>query len=146
MPSLNNVILMGGLTRDPELRRTGGGTAITKLSLAVSEQYKNKAGENVETTCYVDIDAWGRLGENCAQYLAKGSPILVQGKLQFEQWEAKDGAKRSKLSVRAADVQFLGKAPAAEAASEQPPAAEPSTPPKAPTPDPWDEEEGEVPF
>ena len=86
------------------------------------------------------------MGENCAQYLAKGSPILVQGKLQFEQWEAKDGAKRSKLSVRAADVQFLGKAPAAEAASEQPPAAEAPTPPKAPTPDPWDEEEGEVPF
>ena len=140
MSSLNHVILMGGLTRDPELRRTAGGTAITKLSLAVSEQYKNKAGENVETTCYVDIDAWGRLGENCAQYLAKGSPVLVQGKLQFEQWEAKDGTKRSKLSLRATDVQFLGKAPGA---SQEQTVAEVPTQEKThkPEADPWDDDE-----
>ena len=140
MSSLNHVILMGGLTRDPELRRTAGGTAITKLSLAVSEQYKNKAGENVETTCYVDIDAWGRLGENCAQYLAKGSPVLVQGKLQFEQWEAKDGSKRSKLSVRATDVQFLGKAPGV---SDEKTAGDAPTQEKTPKPeaDPWEDDE-----
>lgn len=145
MSSLNHVILMGGLTRDPELRHTQGGTAITKMSLAVSEQYKNKAGENVETTCYVDIDAWGRLGENCAQYLVKGSPVLIQGKLQFEQWEAKDGAKRSKLSVRAMDVQFLGKAPAANQEPTVGDAPTQEATPK-PEPEPWDEDDEEVPF
>lgn len=139
MSSLNSVILKGGLTRDPELRHTQGGTAIAKFSLAISEKFKGKDGTDRENTCYVDIDAWGRLGENCAQYLRRGSEALVIGKLQFEQWEAKDGTKRSKLSVRATDVQFIGKAPsAAPTTAQTPPAPRPSTPESTAELDPWD--------
>ena len=106
---MNYAIVMGGLTRDPELRRTGGGLAIAKFSLAVSEKYTDKAGKETESVCYIDVDAWGKLGENCAHYLKKGSQALVQGKMQMEQWTGKDGTKRSKLSLRATDVQFLNR-------------------------------------
>ena len=146
MSSLNSVILKGGLTRDPELRHTQSGTAIAKFGLAISEKFKGKDGTDRENTCYVDIDAWGRLGENCAQYLRRGSEALVLGKLQFEQWEAKDGTKRSKLSVRATDVQFIGKAPSAVPNTTQtPPAAQSSSPDSKPELDPW-EVDPDVPF
>ncbi len=107
MSSMNHVILLGGLTRDPELRHTGAGGAICKFSLAVTEEYKDKNGREQKSTLYIDVDAWGRLGETVAQYVRKGSAVLVQGRLQFEQWEAKEGGKRSKISLRAYDVQFL---------------------------------------
>ena len=133
MASLNYVVLAGNLTRDPVVRNTPSGTAVADLGLAVNEKYKNKAGEMVETTCYVDVVAWGRQAEVCQQYLHKGSPVLIEGRLQLDQWESKEGEKRSKLRVRADRVQFLStgqrrqeNAPAAagnhvEAAPEQPP-------------------------
>lgn len=107
MASLNCVILAGNLTRDPELRTTPSGTPVVDLGLAVSDNYKNKAGENVESTCFVDVVAWGRQAETCGQYLNKGSPVLVEGRLQYDQWENKEGEKRSKLRVVASRVQFL---------------------------------------
>jgi len=113
MSSMNHVILLGGLTRDPELRHTSGGVAVAKFSLAVSEKYKDQKGELKESTCYIDIDAWGKLGELCAEFLRRRSQALVQGKLQMEKWTAKDGTNRTKLSVRAYDVQFLNRANAA---------------------------------
>ena len=106
MPSLNRVYLMGNVTRDPECRQTASGTSVTDLRLAVSESYKNRAGETVETVCYIDVNAWGRQAETCAEYLAKGSPILVEGRLTLDEWE-KDGQKHSKVRVRADRVQFL---------------------------------------
>lgn len=109
MSSMNHTILLGGLTRDPELRHAGAGGAICKFSLAVTEEYKDKNGKEQKSTLYIDIDAWGRLGEAVAKYVRKGSAVLVQGRLQLEQWTAKDGAKRSKISLRATDVQFLDK-------------------------------------
>ncbi|HMO50117.1 MAG TPA: single-stranded DNA-binding protein [Kiritimatiellia bacterium] len=109
MSSMNHVIVLGGLTRDPELRHTGGGQAICKFSLALTDVYKDKSGKEVKSTCYVDIDAWGKLGETIAKHLRKGSQALVQGRLQMEQWDAKDGTKRTKLSLRAFDVQFMGR-------------------------------------
>ncbi|MCA1808550.1 MAG: single-stranded DNA-binding protein [Kiritimatiellia bacterium] len=121
MASLNYVVLIGNLTRDPELRSTPGGVSVVDLGLAVNDTYKNKAGENVETTCFVDVVAWGRQAETCDQYLKKGSPVLVEGRLQFDQWESKDGEKRSKLRVRADRVQFLSSRrsePAGEGSSE----------------------------
>jgi single-strand DNA-binding protein len=110
MASYNKVILMGGLTRDPELKDANG-TAVCDISLAVSEKYKDK-----EYTTYVDIVAWGKTAELCAQYLAKGRQILVDGRLQLDQWENQQGEKRSKLRVRADRVQFLsdGKGKSAE--------------------------------
>jgi single-strand DNA-binding protein len=108
MPSMNRVFLAGNLTRDPELRYTPSGMAVAELGLAVSESYKSKTGEMVESVCFVDIQVWGRIAQTCAEYLKKGSPVLVEGKLQLDQWQTKEGEKRSKLRVRADRVQFLG--------------------------------------
>lgn len=108
MASFNRVILMGRLTRAPEVRYIPSGTAVGDLSLAVSESFRNKAGETVETTCFVDVVVWSKQAELCAQYLSKGSPILVEGRLQQDKWKTKEGENRSKLLVRADRVQFLG--------------------------------------
>ncbi len=107
MGSSNFVLLMGNLTRDPEVRQIPSGMTVADLGVAVSEKYKNKAGELVETVCFVDVVVWGRLAETCGQYLKKGSPVLLEGKLQLDQWTDKEGEKRSKLRVRADRVQFL---------------------------------------
>jgi len=98
---------MGNLTRDPELRTTPSGAAVCSFSLALNRSYKNAEGSWVEATDFVDIVAWGPLGERVAQYLTKGRPALVNGRLQSRSWE-QDGQKRSKLEVVAQDVTFLG--------------------------------------
>ena len=105
--SFNQVILMGNLTRDPELRNTPSGQSVCNFGLALNRSYKNADGEWVEATDFVDIVAWGPLGERVAQYLTKGRPALVNGRLQSRSWE-QDGQKRSKLEVVAFDVTFLG--------------------------------------
>lgn len=106
--SFNQVILMGNLTRDPELRSTPNGQSVCSFSLALNRSYKNaSSGEWVEATDYVDIVAWGPLGERVAQYLSKGRPALVSGRLQSRNWE-QEGQKRSKVEVVANDVTFLG--------------------------------------
>ncbi len=117
MASFNRVILMGNLTRDPEVRYTPDGTAVAEMGLAVSESYKNRSGEMTESTCFVDIVVWSRQAETCAEFLRKGSPVLVEGKLQLDRWQNKEGENRSKLRVRAVRVQFLG-APRRDAAME----------------------------
>lgn len=109
MASLNRVLLIGNLTKDPEVKYRPDGTAVTDLRLAVNETFRNRqTGESVEKTCFVDVVVWARQAENCGKYLSKGSPILVEGGLQMDEWEAQDGSKRSKLRVRARNVQFLG--------------------------------------
>lgn len=108
MGGYNRVVLMGNLTRDPEVRKIASGASVCDLGLAVSEIYKNGNGENVETTCFVDVVTWRRQAETCGQYLSKGSPVLVEGRLQLDRWETDNGEKRSKLRVRADRVKFLG--------------------------------------
>ena len=108
MASYNRVLLMGNLTRNPEIRYTPSGTAVADLGLAINENFRNKAGETVEQTCFVDVVVWGRQAETSAEYLHKGSPVFVEGRLQLDQWENQQGEKRSKLRVRADRVQFLG--------------------------------------
>ena len=108
MSTLNRVFLMGNLTRDPEVRYTPAGTAVGDLGLAVNETYRNKEGKTVESTVFVDVEVWARQAETCAEYLHKGSPIFVEGRLKLDQWENQQGEKRSKLRVRADRVQFLG--------------------------------------
>ncbi|MEE8259683.1 MAG: single-stranded DNA-binding protein [Nitrospinaceae bacterium] len=109
MASFNKVLLMGNLTRDPELRFTSNGSALTKFGLAVNRKYK--AGEEwKEEVCFVDITVWGKQAENCAEYLSKGRPVFIEGRLQFSSWETDDGQKRNKLEVVANTVQFLGQA------------------------------------
>ena len=106
--ALNKVLLIGNLTRDVEVKYTPKGTAVAQLSLAVNETYV-KDGEKQETVTFVDCDVWGRTAENCAQYLAKGRPVFIEGRLKLESWDDKQsGQKRSKLKVTADRVQFLG--------------------------------------
>ncbi len=104
--SLNQVTLMGNLTRDPELRSTPSGQQVCSFSLALNRSYKDASGEWQEATDYIDIVAWGPLGERVAQYLAKGRRCLVQGRVQSRNWE-QEGQKRSKVEVLASDVTFL---------------------------------------
>lgn len=104
--SVNQVTLMGNLTRDPELRNTPSGQSVCSFSLALNRAYKDQSGEWKEATDYIDVVAWGPLGERVAQYLSKGRRALVQGRLQSRSWE-QDGQKRSKVEVLAADVTFL---------------------------------------
>jgi len=105
--SFNQVVLMGNLTRDPELRQTPNGQNVCSFSLALNRSYKGADGNWQEATDYIDVVAWGPLGERVAQYLSKGRPCLVNGRLQSRSWD-QDGQKRSKVEVVAQDVTFLG--------------------------------------
>ena len=108
MANINRVVLVGNLTRDPELRHTPSGTAVCKLRLAVNTRQKDQAtGEWGDKPNYFDVTVWGNQGESCAQFLAKGRRIGVDGRLDWSSWEAQDGTKRSKVEVVAQSVQFL---------------------------------------
>jgi single-strand DNA-binding protein len=109
MPSLNKVLLMGNLTRDPELRVTPKGTPICQFSLAINRQFKMESGESREEVIYVDVEAWGKQGETIAKYCTKGRPLYVEGRLRLDQWEDKNTKeKRSRMKVVLEQFQFLG--------------------------------------
>lgn len=107
MASFNKVILLGNVTRDPELRYISSGTAVTDIGLAVNDRRKNAAGEWVEETTFVDVTLWGRTAEVAGEYVQKGSPLLIEGRLKLDTWE-KDGKKNSKLRVVGERMQLLG--------------------------------------
>ena len=108
MANLNKVLLIGRLTRDPESRSIPSGTVVVSFGLAVNRVYNRRdSGEKVEETCFVDVEAWGRVGETIARYMSKGRSIFIEGRLKFDSWE-RDGQRRSKLSVVAENFQFLG--------------------------------------
>lgn len=115
--SFNKVLLMGNLTRDPELRYVPSGQGVCSFSIAVNRTYASQSGEKKEETSFIRIVVWGRRGEVCNEYLKKGSPVFVEGRLQSRSWEAQDGQKRSSLEVIALNVQFLSRAPRGEDAS-----------------------------
>jgi len=154
MASLNKVLLIGNLTKDPELRYTPNGIAVVNLRLAVNRKYKDKNGENKEEVCYMTVVAWDRQAEVCNQYLKKGRPVFIEGRLQMRSWEAANGEKRSIVDVRAERIQFLGAAGGAgasrdvepaypehiDAAAEQQPVSEEAKPETVS----WDEEENVV--
>jgi single-strand DNA-binding protein len=108
MASFNRVILLGNLTRDPELRYIASGTPVTELGLAVNDRRKNANGEWVEETTFVDVTLWARTAEIASEYLTKGSPVFIEGRLKFDSWETPDGQKRSKLRVVGERMQLLG--------------------------------------
>lgn len=107
MVNLNKVLLIGNLTKDPELRYTPSGTAVANLRLAVNSSYKSQSGEKKDEVCYVTIVVWSKQAEICNQYLKKGRSVFVEGRLIYRQWEA-EGKTRSTMEVRADRVQFLG--------------------------------------
>jgi single-strand DNA-binding protein len=107
--NINVVVITGNLTRDPELRSTGGGTPVCELRVAVNSRRKDGSGQWVDKPNYFDVTVWGAQGENCANYLSKGRPVAVEGRLDWREWEAKDGSgQRQAVSIIANSVQFLG--------------------------------------
>ena len=144
MANLNKVFLIGNLARDPELRYIPNGTAVATFTVASGRTYTLATGEKKEETCFVRVVVWGRRAEVCGEYLSKGSPVFVEGRLQSRSWETPEGQKRSVIEVVAQNVQFLGKVP--KAADEMPQHEETShvqAPAGQPTAGPA--EEGELP-
>ena len=133
MSSMNKVILMGNITRDPESSFLPNGSQVTKFGIAVNRRYTSN-GEKREETTFVDVESWGKQAELISEHLTKGSPILLEGRLKFDSWESKDGEKRSKLLVVLENFQFIGgggdnakeasQSNAAEKAPEKAPAKE----------------------
>ena len=106
--NINRVVLVGNLTRDPELRHTPGGTPVCSLRVAVNDRKRDESGNWVDAPNYFSISVFGNQAENCAQYLSKGRPVGVDGKLRWREWQAQDGSKREAVEVVADSVQFLG--------------------------------------
>jgi single-strand DNA-binding protein len=152
MASLNKVILMGNLTRDPELRYTSKGTAIAKIGLAVNRVWTTDTGEKKEEVTFVDVDVFGRTAENVGQYMRKGRPILVEGRLKLDQWDDKQtGQKKSRLGVVAENVQFLGSPSGNDSGAPAPRPARPAAaaappPPAEPVEGDGPPESDDVPF
>jgi single-strand DNA-binding protein len=138
MANFNKVLLIGNLTKDPELRYTPQGTAVVNLRLAVNRKFRDKNQELKEETCFVTAVVWNKQAETCNQYLHKGSPILIEGRLQSRSWEDNSGQKRNVLEVRAERVQFLGTAPAKGVT--EPPQEQSQEPPVETTETAWLEE------
>jgi len=158
MASYNRVILVGNLTADPELNTAPSGNQVCEIRMAVNNRYKNASGEWIEKPMYIDVSVWGNQAPPCKQYLSKGSPVLVEGKLRYDTWE-KEGQKRSKHSITADRVQFLSSPRqdqmGASGAPSAPPKANPapakpaaSTQPAPPPPssDAFDDEKDDLPF
>ncbi len=130
MIEVNKVFLSGRLTQDPELRFTPSGIAVTTLRMAVNTTFRPKDGEKREEVCYINVTVWRRMAETCAEYLRKGSPVFIEGRLQSRSWETQDGQKRTTIEVQSDRVQFLEwagdreAAPSRGADAEPPPAAE----------------------
>ncbi len=109
MASYNKVILMGNLTRDPEMKYLPSGSAVTNFGLAMNEKYTDReSGDTRESVCFVDVEAWGRQAEISNEYLSKGSPVFIEGALKYDSWETPEGEKRSRLRVRLIRFQFIG--------------------------------------
>lgn len=127
MASLNNVVLVGNLTRDPELRYTPGGAAVCEFAIALNRTWTTKEGEKHEEVAFIEIVVWARQAEACKEYLAKGRLVLVEGRLSQDRWEDKtSGQKRSRVFVTAERVQFLGAPRGGSSVSPPPPAEEPA--------------------
>ena len=153
MANLNRVLLIGNLTRDPEVRYTPKGTAVTEIGLAVNRSYSGEDGERKEETTFVDVTLWARQAEIAGQYLKKGRPVFIEGRLQLDTWDDKQtGQKRSKLRVVAENLQLLGSRQEGDVSgtSSPPPrrAPSPSAPPARTEPrDPdLDAEPDDIPF
>src|SRR5579872_569841 len=116
MAAFNRVIMVGNLTRDPEYRNLPSGQGVCRLGLATNRQFKNKqTGSLVQEVCYIDVDVWGAQAESCRQYLQKGRPVLIEGRLKLDSWDDQSGQKRSKHSIVAERVVFLSNGASAEA-------------------------------
>src|SRR5207247_9938448 len=145
MASFNKVILLGNLTRDAEVRYTPKGSAVCDLGIAVNRVYTTDSGERREDVTYVDVVLWARLAEIAGEYLKKGRPVFIEGRLQMDTWDDKQtGQKRTKLRVVGESMQLLGGRPGGSGAAETGESRQPSAPPKPSAPAAPDEDE--IPF
>src|SRR6202051_1154046 len=149
MANLNRLLLIGNLTRDPEVRYTPKGTAVTEIGLAVNRSYSGEDGERKEETTFVDVTLWARQAEIAGQYLKKGRPVFIEGRLQLDTWDDKQtGQKRSKLRVVAENLQLIGSRPSGGGGDEEgsgaPRSSSKSAPP--PKPAPSEPDDDEIPF
>jgi single-strand DNA-binding protein len=119
LPEINRVLLAGRLTRDPDKRFGADGTAVTRFDLAFHRRYRTRAGAMAETTGFIAVGTFQRLAEVCGEYLRKGSPVLVEGRLQQREWQTPQGEKRSRLEIQAENVHFLERRPEPQAADAQ---------------------------
>ena len=140
MASLNKVLLIGNLTRDPELRYTPQGAAVCEFSIAMNRTFNSKTGEKKEEVTFIDIVAWARTAEICGEYLKKGRPVFIEGRLQQDRWEQPDGQKRSRIKVTAERVQFLGSPAGGGGPRGAAPAAAEAPTEAGPEPGPGDQE------
>ncbi len=124
MPNLNRVLLMGNLTRDPEMRFTPSNMAIAKIGIAVNRRWRNQAGEQQDEVTYLDCDAFGKTAEMINQYFRKGRPIFIEGRLKLDQWQDKEGHQRSKVVVVIESFQFVDSKQSGEAGGPPPSDAE----------------------
>ena len=149
MASFNKVILLGNLTRDPEVRYTPKGTAVTEIGMAINRTYTAENGEKREETTFVDVTLWGRTAEIAGEYLKKGRPVFIEGRLQLDTWDDKQsGQKRSKLKVVAEGLQLIGSRPGggSGAGLEERSAPAHAATAAPPRPAPLDPDEDEIPF
>ena len=149
MAQLNKVLLIGNLTRDPEVRYTPKGSAVADIGLATNRTWRTETGEEKEEVCYVNVVVWGKQAEAAGKYLKKGRPVFVEGRLQFESWE-KNGEKRTNLKVHCERLQFLGspggRATGAEASTPEGAPALAGSPPSKGAPSEPDLENDDIPF
>lgn len=153
MANFNKVILLGNLTRDPELRTTPKGTSVCQFGLAVNRVYRTgDSGQTQEETTFIDLEAWGKQAEIISKYVTKGNPLFVEGRLKFDSWESKEGEKRSKLKVIVENMQLMGGRSGGEgnqsssSSDSYAPAQRSSSPSSQSTPAPSDDIEEDVPF
>jgi single-strand DNA-binding protein len=125
MANFNKVFLIGNLTRDPELKYTPNGTAVAEFGMATNRSYTSASGEKKEEVCFVDVSVFGRRAEVINEYMAKGRPLFLEGRLKFDQWETADGQRRSKLRVVGENFEFLGR----RFEGERSPGNDPGAPP-----------------
>ncbi len=146
MANLNKVMLIGNLTRDPEIRYTAGGTAVAEVSLAINRVWANDAGQKQEDTTFVEVTLWGKTAELAHKYLSKGRPVYIEGRLQLDTWQDKEnGKQRSKLKVVGESMQFISDGKnRSEASGNSTPAQQPQN--RSNTPPPEDQEEDDIPF
>jgi len=155
MANYNKVILAGNLTRDPQLSYTPSQTPVVDFGMAINRRWRGQDGQQREETCFVDCRSFGRQAEVLNQYMSKGRPILVEGRLSFSQWEGKDGQKRSKLRVTVEQFQFLGAGRSGGQGARQAAGEQPAAPPgpeapqdsgQGPPPPEFDEGGEDIPF
>jgi single-strand DNA-binding protein len=146
MADLNRVFILGRLTRDPEVRYTPKGTAVSELGVAINRTYKAQDGTTREETCFVDVEVWGRQAETCKEFLAKGREVFIEGSLKLDQWTDTEGKKKSKLGVRADRVQFIGGRGTGEGAAARPARAAQDDGPPPPNDADAPAEDDDIPF